>query len=107
MEVGQTLETLMNRNGWSQHDVANKAGVSQATVSRVLSRQPQRNGPGYRRLCVFIQDTLGDSGDPQEALDAVKQIWDGSDEHAAALAHLIAASAELWPKLGGEGTNHR
>jgi hypothetical protein len=42
---------------------------------------------------------------PAEAgavLDAVRETWDGSQEHAAALANLILASGELWPRLGKE-----
>jgi hypothetical protein len=35
-------------------------------------------------------------------LDAVRETWDGSEEHAAALAKLVLASRELWPTLGKE-----
>jgi hypothetical protein len=36
---------------------------------------------------------------PPPAVVALREVWDGSEEHALALAALIAASGELWPKL--------
>ena len=33
---------------------------------------------------------------------AMEQTWDGSDEHAEALAKLILASRDLWPKMRKE-----
>jgi hypothetical protein len=33
------------------------------------------------------------------ALDALAETWDGSEEHAVALAKLIRASRGLWPDL--------
>jgi transcriptional regulator with XRE-family HTH domain len=100
MQFGQRLESLMQARQLTQDDVAVAAGVSQATVSRVLRRQPQRSGAAYLRLCSYIQaETVPENGAPAHLIAAVRRTWDGSERHAAALAELIDASGRLWPDL--------
>ncbi len=103
MELGLALEALMQRDGISQSAVGNLAGVSQSTISRVLARQPLRNGPARARLVAFMRQRAVGNPEPTVAFDAIVEIWDGSEEHAVALAKLILASRELWPKLGEDG----
>jgi len=111
MQVGQQLERLMAARGLTQLDVANEASVSQATVSRMLRRQPQRSGAAYLRLCSYIQRqtmTAGAPDAPAVAFEAVRRVWDGSERHAAALGELIDASGLLWPALDtSEGPRSR
>lgn len=100
MQFGRRLENLMRDRQLTQEDVAAAAGVSQATVSRALRRQPQRSGAAYLRLCSYIQaQTVPDNGAPAHLIAAVRRTWDGSERHAAALAELIDASSRLWPDL--------
>jgi transcriptional regulator with XRE-family HTH domain len=100
MDVGRTLDDLMRRRQLTQSQVAKDAGVSQPTISRVLLRSPKRRGAAYRRLCIYIQEQQqADKSAPEDVLDAVRRIWDGSESHAAALAELIEASKRLWPDL--------
>lgn len=40
-------------------------------------------------------------------LEAVWRVWDGTDDHAAALADLIDASAQLWPELSTRTPDHQ
>ena len=90
----------MAERNMTQGDVAAAAGVSQSTVSRVLQREPQRSGAGYLRLCSWMrQQTVPDGLAPAEIMTALRETWDGSDGHAAALAALIEASAKIWPGL--------
>jgi transcriptional regulator with XRE-family HTH domain len=84
----------------TQKELADAAQVNQATVSRVLRGEPSRAGKATRRLAQFMHEE-GFLGTPDEALGALRDTWDGSDEHAAALARLILASKDLWPELGG------
>ena len=100
MELGPALEALMQRDGISQSEVAKMAGVSQSTISRAIARRPMRNGAARTRLVVFMQQRASSAPGPAAAFDAVREIWDGSGEHAVALAKLILASGELWPRLG-------
>jgi transcriptional regulator with XRE-family HTH domain len=100
MQFGRRLEDLMRDRRLTQEDVATAAGVSQATVSRTLHRQPQRSGAAYLRLCSYIQEETVPANDaPANLIAAVRQTWDGSERHAAALAELIDASGRLWPDL--------
>lgn len=100
MQFGRRLEILMREQRLTQADIASAAMVSQATVSRVLRRAPQRSGAAYLRLCSYIQSQtdLGDSA-PAHVVAAVRRTWDGSERHAVALAELIDASSRLWPDL--------
>jgi transcriptional regulator with XRE-family HTH domain len=103
MELQDAIADLLDREGISQKVLAERAGVDQATVSRALKRRPLRRTAAYARLCVCMQQPRSAteaSADP--VLDAVRETWDGSQEHAAALAKLVLASRELWPTLGKE-----
>src|SRR4051794_9150169 len=100
MQYGRRLAGLMEERNMAQSEVAAAAGVSQSTVSRMLRREPQRSGAGYLRLCSWIrQQTVPDGSVPAPIIAALRETWDGSAGHAAALAALIEASARLWPGL--------
>ena len=90
----------MSRSGVTQEALAAEIGVSQSTISRALAGHCTHSGPARRRVLTFIQ-IQPDPG-PQGALDAVRDVWDGSRAHEEALAKLIRASEDLWPKLGEE-----
>lgn len=100
MHTGQRLERLMELRRLTQGDVAEASGVSQATVSRVLRRAPQRSGAAYLRLCSYIrQQELVENHGPEAVIAAVQRVWDGSERHATALTELIEASRRLWPEM--------
>jgi DNA transposition AAA+ family ATPase len=99
-DVAASLRRYISRTGTSQQALAEQAGISQSTISRILAGQGARSGPARRRMLMFMQDR--DDGGPERALDAVRSVWDGSVAHEAALVKLILASEELWPKLGEE-----
>jgi transcriptional regulator with XRE-family HTH domain len=101
VDDGEAVRTFLAREALSQKELAKKAKVSQATVSRALNRQALRPGPARTRLFTFMQQQ-GVSAGPDSALRALSEIWDGSAEHAAALAKLVRASGELWPNLAGK-----
>ncbi len=104
MELGRTLEAFMDRTNMSQRDVAEAAGISQASVSRVLRRKYQRSGKAYRRLFIYIQEAeAAPVNEIPHVGDALRRTWDGTNDHAAALAELIDASVKLWPELATAG----
>jgi transcriptional regulator with XRE-family HTH domain len=105
MELQDAIGDLLRREGISQETLAARAGVSQATVSRALRREPSRRTAAYARLSLYMhQDAARAGRSPTLVLDAVRDTWDGSDQHAAALAKLILASRDLWPKPQKEPT---
>lgn len=98
----------MESRGLTQAQVANAAGVSQSSVSRLLKREPARQSDAYGKLCTYMhQWAPGDDGVPTAVLEAVWRVWDGSDDHAAALADLIDASGHLWPELSTRTSDHQ
>src|SRR5690242_14846853 len=98
-DISARLRRHMRQHGLTQAEVGRRAGVSQATVSRALSGPSRREGAGHSRLFNYLQL----SPDlPERALDAVRQVWDGTPEHEGALARLIEASGDLWPRLRKE-----
>lgn len=76
--------------------IASLAGVSQPTVSRIKSGKPgrSRGTESFNKLCRFYGIEI--PVEPQRylvnnrvILNAVMAVWDGTDEHANALAQVI------------------
>jgi hypothetical protein len=94
------VRAFLDGAGISQTELAKRASVSQSTVSRAIALAPARRGAAREKLFTFIHNELGaDSsiGRAEPVLTAFRQVWDGSDEHAAALAGVIRATAGLRP----------
>lgn len=93
------LQAHLAARGLRQETIAAEAKVSQATVSRVLQRCPTRFGGAFRRLCIYA-DSLPPLGGRhvsatahhEELLAALSEVWDGTAEHAHALAAMIRAA---------------
>lgn len=86
----------------SQTTLASRAGVSQPTVSRAARGEPMRPGRARDRLLAYLQEQGTISGFDVAAA-VLREIWDGSDAHAEALAQLLRASQALWPSMQGRG----
>jgi transcriptional regulator with XRE-family HTH domain len=89
----------MRKNFLSQTELANLADVSQSTVSRALSGRLVRHGQARARLFIYaqlddVEVAAGDEG-RTPVIRAFDKIWDGSHEHAAAVAKVIEALADL------------
>jgi transcriptional regulator with XRE-family HTH domain len=95
MDVPAELDALLRREGMTQAELAEKARVSQPTVSRAKRRVPRRNSESYSRLCSYIREVSREISLPRTVCDALAEIWDGSPEHAEALAGLIRAAGGL------------
>lgn len=106
--LAKDLLTLIQSRHLSQKSIAKAAKVSQATVSRALRGRIERQGRARARLFIYIRQELQNedlSGRGKEkVVKAFENIWDGSEEHAAAIAKIIRASGGLLPakRLGGD-----
>ena len=89
--------------GLSQLDVAIAVGASQSQVSRVFSGKSLRRSKNFEKICIYAFESLdatqsanrptaAANHDLTTALDAV---WDGSDQHAKALAVVIRSLGGL------------
>lgn len=101
MDVMEEIEVVLDRLGCTQTELAQLAGVSQATVSRARNRVPVRKSSQHRRLCSYIHEEIARIQRDNPAQDALERIWDGSQEHGEALAALIRAAGELSRTGGG------
>jgi len=99
-DVASLLRSFMKANGLTQEQLALAAGVSQSTVCRALAGGQLRQGSAKSRLFKYasIDDDLDGSRKVQQAF---RSIWDGSDEHAAAVARIIESLEGLQPRKAG------
>lgn len=109
MDLGREIVALMDREAITQAQVAGLAGVSQASVSRLVreasvgrATSAQRSGAARAKLAGLIHQHSDSQRLPAALLEAIRSVWDGSDAHAQALAAMIKASGALWPSMGSE-----
>lgn len=93
------IRRYMKDKDLDQASLASAAGVSQATVSRALARDPLRRGEAYLRLLSYVRGRS--KGRPltgkNRVTKAFERIWDGSDVHAAVVARIIEDLGDLRP----------
>lgn len=98
MELSRFLETC----GKPQEVIAQEAGVSQASVSRISSPSGRsRFTKVLLRLCKYanieIQEPM-EKPDPRNhpvLMAALQKAWDGTEEHAQGLARVISELGKL------------
>ncbi len=94
------LKEFMEANRLTQEAIANVAKVSQSSVSRALRRNSVRHGKAGAKLFIYMQQHLSAGFVSQgkgKVVEAFESIWDGSEEHATAIARIIKASDGLRP----------
>ncbi len=87
--------------GLTQKAISEALGASQSQISRVLSGHSRRRSKLLARTCeyVFSQSASG-SPQPQDSaalMAALAATWDGSPQHADALALVIRSLGSLTP----------
>jgi transcriptional regulator with XRE-family HTH domain len=80
--------------GLSQEHIAQAVGASQSQVSRVLSGSGKRRSRLFDRVCKYVlsqaRPAPEDCATKHPALSAaLAEVWDGTEEHAEALALVI------------------
>lgn len=85
--------------GLTQFQLASAMGASQSQVSRVLSGRARRRSKLLDRVCKYVFSVeLGERPRPQtnlELMTALSAVWDGTAEHAQALALVIRSLSSL------------
>lgn len=105
--ISSLVRAYLSSRHISQAELAERASVSQSTVSRAVVGHALRHGSAQSRLFTFIQHEglvapPSESG-PARVLRAFSRIWDGTDEHAAAVARIIEACEGLRPISSSHG----
>jgi predicted transcriptional regulator len=96
------LRAFMNQRGLSQTALAKAVGVSQASVSRALARKGPRHGAARSKLFSYTgiseyDRQRSEAKGPKLVMAAFERVWDQSEAHAAAVARVIDALADLRP----------
>lgn len=93
--LADRLRSVMETKGLGQEEIASAAQVSQATVSRALTRPYSRRTKPRKLLEDYLASTecqLHKKGKlPADISSAVAQVWDKTDDHARLIANVIRA----------------
>ena len=106
--LAERLRSFMRERQLTQKSVAKAAKISQSTVSRALQGHFERQGRARAKLFTYMHNESLNEGLSGKGKDKVVRafdsIWDGSEEHAVAIAKIIKASGGLLPakRLGGD-----
>ena len=96
----RSLAQSVRKLGYTQSDLAMAMNASQSQISRILSGQLQRRSRLFDALCVYVRSARkGITADTvrtnTELMEALATTWDGTAEHATALAAVIRSLGAL------------
>ena len=87
------IDSFQNRGLNTTSSIACTLGLVQSTVYRALYGKPKRITKTIKLLCKYAEIDLIDKNiDPNDSvilMDAIRCIWDGSEEHAKRIAKLL------------------
>jgi transcriptional regulator with XRE-family HTH domain len=55
MNIGKAIRELRKQRGWSQGELGNKAGITQAALSAIESKGVRPNPDTLKNLCLTLQ----------------------------------------------------
>ena len=84
----------------TQNNIAMAIGASQPQVSRILSGHLSRPSKLFQEICIYVRSatdgvTTSSVRENDELIEAVAATWDGTAQHAAALAAVIRSLGAL------------
>lgn len=96
----QTICRIIKQAGITQEQLANAIGASQSQVSRILSGKSSRRTKLFEELCIYAKSLLTTKSchrvtENADLVHAIESVWDGSPDHAKALASVIRSLAAL------------
>lgn len=91
---------VFQRHAISQSDIAKFVGASQAQISRLLGGKIRRASRLFEEICLYAERLEGGVSEDMvrandEMVRALAETWDGSAEHAKALAVVIRSLSAL------------
>lgn len=101
-ESARAISQQARRAGLTQKEIAEAVSANQSQVSRVLSGKLVRRSRLYDEICIYVNNAVrGVSAEAvrenDELIDALAGVWDGTAQHATALATVIRSLAGLSP----------
>lgn len=93
---------LAKRHGLTQSQIAAAVGASQPQVSRILKGQGLKRSRVFEEVCLYAERydhgvTAQAVCENEELILALKETWDGTANHARALATVIRSLGVLGP----------
>ncbi len=94
------LARTIRKLGLTQAELATALDASQPQISRILRGHLQRRSRLFDELCVYVRSlrkgvTPSAVRENAELIDALAATWDGTAQHAAALAGVIRSLGAL------------
>ncbi|WP_217450862.1 helix-turn-helix domain-containing protein [Vogesella oryzae] len=101
-QLALALAPQFKSAGLTQDEIAYAIGASQSQVSRVLSGHIKHRTKLFEKLCIYAKNQLPHIEKPDvransELMSALAEVWDGTEDHAQALAQVIRSLAQLHP----------
>jgi len=86
--------------GVTQSQIAEALGASQGQVSRILGGKVRRASRLFEEVCLYVERmdqgvTAEAVRESDELINALQETWNGSSEHATALAAVIRSTKAL------------
>jgi predicted transcriptional regulator len=105
-DLATELKKYMRNAGLGQSDLAVKIDVSQATISRALTRAYSRKSLARKKIERFLDKNASkvhkSSVIPEDLKLAVQEVWDKTSNHAEMLAKVIRATQGLGPVINAK-----
>lgn len=91
---------ILRECGVTQEQVAKAVGASQSQVSRILGGKGLRRSRLLEEVCCYAERMNGGVTadavrDNDDLIEAIRQVWDGTERHAKALSIVIRSLTEL------------
>lgn len=95
--VTEIRQTLAPNGSPNTLRIARETGLTQSNVHRCLCGRPKRVSKTLLALCNYakISPEIDKPAAASNAtlMDAIEQVWDGSEQHARSLARLLIAAS--------------
>ena len=97
---GRRLAVRAKSLGLTQVAISEALLIEQSQVSRVFSGKIRRSTPVFEKICKYVENagsnpTPQDIAENHDLVQALREVWDGSSEHARALAAVIRSLGVL------------
>lgn len=93
--VAELLQFFTENGVTTSASIAKATGINQSQIYRNLFSTPKRITKTHLHLCKFASiDPREETVDPRSSeilMEALASVWDGSEDHARRLAHLLFA----------------
>lgn len=93
--LSQAISTEKQLSGCNYEQMAEKLGVGKTTLYRAASGNWKRTSRKILELAETLGVELQPKADPKTChiiLDAIEDVWDGTESHAKAIASLLKAT---------------